>query len=136
MEEKLLEFIKTYNGFKDMAVIENCLKMKTRCVSIKSVEYEPVVKSYLDGSYIKQCIFVLCLKGERAPLSHRQVSDAGLMEGFKNWVEMMNISGKFPSFGQGIGIAASDIKVSTPDMGSKVYSVRVKYIYYSKIGEF
>ena len=127
------EFIKKYNGFDGLYVGLDYLNFKPGELCIRTEEYEPVVKNYADGGKLKQCIFSVCLKEARVPLTKESISNIGILEGFLSWLEIRNGEGEYPLPGNGVSITAlTDVKTESSDIGSNVYSVKVKYLYYTE----
>ena len=127
------DFIKTYNGFDGLYVKMDFLNLKPGELCIRTEEYEPVVKKYADGGKLKQCIFSVCLKEARVPLTKKSISNIGILEGFLNWLEIRDGEGEYLLPGNGVSITAlTDVQVEASDIGSNVYSVKVKYLYYTE----
>lgn len=131
--EQFAEFIKEYNGFEGMYLRLDYLDMKPGELCIRTEKYEPVVKSYADGGKIKQCVFSLCLKEARVPLTKESISNIGILNGFLNWLKVRGKEGDLPLPGNGISIAAiTDVVTENSDINCNVYSIKIKYLYYEE----
>lgn len=92
--------------------------------------YEPVVKSYADGGKLKQCVFSLCLKEARVPLTKESISNIGILKGFLSWLKIRDREGNFPLPGNGISITAiTDVNTEKADISCNVYSIKIRYVY-------
>ena len=127
------DFIKKYNGFDGLYVGLDFLTLKPGELCIRTENYEPVVKNYADGGKLKQCVFSVCLKEARVPLTKESISNIGILEGFLNWLKIRDGEGENLLPGNGVSITAlTDVKTEASDIGSNVYSVKVKYLYYTE----
>lgn len=128
--EKYAEFIKQYNGFDGMQLRLDYLNMKPGELCIRTENYEPVVKSYADGGKLKQCVFSLCLKEARIPLTKESISNIGILNGFLNWLTIRDREGDFPPHGNGVSISAvTDVQTEKSDISCNIYSVKIRYVY-------
>ena len=125
--------IKKYNGFDGLYVGLDFLNLKPGELCIRTENYEPVVKNYADGGKLKHCVFSVCLKEARVPLTKESISNIGILEGFLNWLKIRDGEGENLLPGNGVSITAlTDVKTEASDIGSDVYSVKVKYLYYTE----
>lgn len=128
--EKYAEFIKEYNGFSGLDLKLDYLNLKPGELCIRTENYEPVVKSYADGGKLKQCVFSLCLKEARVPLTKESISNIGILKGFLSWLKIRDREGNFPLPGNGISITAiTDVNTEKADISCNVYSIKIRYVY-------
>ena len=125
------EFLKEYNGFSGMNLNVDYLNIKPGELSIRGEEYNPVVREYADGGKLKQCIFSLCLKEARVPVTKESISNIGVLKGFLNWLKIREKEGNYPLPGNGISMTAmTDVNTEKSDIGCNVYSIKIRYLYY------
>ena len=128
--EKYAEFIKEYNGFNGLDLKLDYLSFKPGELCIRTENYEPVVKSYADGGKLKQCVFSLCLKEARVPLTKESISNIGILKGFLSWLKIRDREGNLPLPGNGISITAiTDVNTEKADISCNVYSIKIRYVY-------
>lgn len=127
------DFIKQYKGFEGLSVKLDYLNMKPGDLCVKSEKYEPVVKTYTDGAKLKQCVFSVCLKEARVPLTKESISNIGILKGFLNWLEIRDGEGDYLLPGIGVSITAiTDVQTESSDIGCNVYSIKLRYLYYTE----
>lgn len=133
MEEKILEFLKIYSGFKGFYIHLDYLPLKAGEICIKSENINPVLKTYADGSKLMQYGFSVCYKIPKTPSVKNTLRAKRLLEDFDLWLKAFTKEGNFPSCPDGIAFERlSDSITESGDLNSCVLSIRYKYIYYMR----
>lgn len=68
--------------------------------SIESEPVKPVVKSYLDGSAVKQFAFIFASRESYGRESIENLANCGFYEEFADWIEECNRNKVFPDIGE------------------------------------
>ena len=133
MEEKIIDFIKLYSGFKSFYIHHDYLPLKAGEISVKSNNTDPHLKTYADGGELMQYAFSVCYKIPRTPVVKNTLKAKKLLEDFDLWLTAFTKEGNFPSFGEGVSIERlSDTICESFDLNSCVLSLKYKYIYYMR----
>lgn len=104
--------------------------------SVDVTPVSPIVKSYLDGSSIRQFAFVLATRTYYGVDIRQQIDNLGFFEVFGNWIETQNRKRVFPDLGD--GKISQKLEVTTygyifaPETDTARYQIQCKLTYFQK----
>lgn len=108
--EGVRAFIRKYPPLAENKLNVDFLPADARSYSVEAVPANDVVKTYLDGSTVRQFLFVLASRESYGGEVLRQLDNLGFYEDFALWLKQQNLQKKFPNLGDGkeiIGIEAT-----------------------------
>lgn len=136
--EIVRDFIKICPYLKEFeeAVTINVDKLEddTTTYTINEAVFNPVLKSYVDGSSERQFIFVFASREAYGHDVFENISNIGFFDDFSEWLELQTIDGNLPSLGE--GQESLSIKATTngyafqTSVDKAVYQIQCQLIYF------
>lgn len=116
----------------------NFLDDEISSYSIETIPINPIIKRYIDGSSIRQYLFLFCSKESYGQEVLQNIQNSGFFEKFTLWIEKNNKQGILPSLND--GREAIKIEVLTTgypfqtDIDRARYQIQLKLEYFQKGG--
>lgn len=114
----------------------NFLDDEISSYSIETIPINPIIKRYVDGSSIRQYLFLFCSKESYGQEVLQNIQNSGFFEKFTLWIEENNKQGILPNLND--GQEAIKIEVLTTgypfqtDVDRARYQIQLKLEYFQK----
>lgn len=136
--ESVRKFVETYPALAGSKLNVDFLPPKAAAFSVDVVPVKSVVKSYLDGSTLRQFLFVLASRAYWGPDIRQQVDNLCFFEDFEEWLDAQNRARNFPDLGEGRTARKLEVVTSgyafAPDADMARYQIQCKLTYFQKGG--
>lgn len=99
--ESLREYIKLFPGVEGGKINVDFLPEEAQTYSVDVIPSTEIVKRYIDGSSIRQFLFVFASRGFYGPEIRQQLDNVGFYEEFSEWINTNSRKGIFPSLDGG-----------------------------------
>ncbi len=136
MIEAVREFIKTYPALADSQLNVDFLPAEAATYSVDVIPIKSVIKTYMDGSSVRQFAFVLASRAYWGADIRQQISNLCFFEGFEGWLESQNRARNFPDFGEGRTVRKMEVTTSgyvfAPDTDLARYQIQGSITYFQK----
>ncbi len=130
MVEKIISYLKGYGGFKGKEIIIGYMPSQTGTLCLKTGEFKPLYKEYVDGGRVKQFICELCMREAYTFDNSRNVKNTAFLEGVISWLEEQNKKRAYPEGADFIKAEAiSDIYIISNDVSTAEYAVKLRFLY-------
>lgn len=104
--------------------------------SVDVTPVKPVVKSYLNGSSVRQFLFVFATRAYYGDQIRQQLDNLCLFESFEEWVDRQNRARNFPDLGEGRAVRKMEVTTSgyvfAPDTDTARYQIQCRLVYFQK----
>ena len=110
--ENVRSFIRTYPPLAENKLNVDFLPADARSYSVEAIPSNDVVKTYLDGSTVRQFLFVLASRESYGGEVLQQLENLGFYEEFAAWLNQQNLRKNFPLLED--GKTAIKIEATTP----------------------
>lgn len=104
--------------------------------SVDVVPTTPVVKRYLDGSSVRQFLFVFATRAFYGEHIRQQLDNLCLFEAFEEWVDKQNRTKTFPDLGEGRTVQKLEVTTSgyifAPETDTARYQIQCRLSYFQK----
>jgi len=104
---KVREYMMSCPQLADKKININCLGTKAQSFSIDSVDTDPVIKKYCDGSALKQAVFNLSVRDRYDENLGGSLFVTELLEKVEDWIWTQNVLKNLPVFGSKNAISRS-----------------------------
>lgn len=137
--EGVRDWLKGYPGLKDGRLNVDFLPEKARSWSVDVVPCKEVVKAYLDGSAVKQFLFVVASRDFHGADLKQNTGNLAFYEDFARWVEGQSRERVLPLLGEGrtarrVEVATSGYPFLVDEHGTARYQIQLKLTYYEGRG--
>lgn len=114
----------------------NYLGADPLCYTLEETPNIPILIQYLDGSSLREKIFVVASRDEYGADVLVNITNSGFWEQFEKWVESQNRKKSFPKMGENqtprkIEITSSHYLFETSETTAR-YQIQMKLTYYQK----
>lgn len=99
--ESVRAFIRTYPPLAENKLNVDFLPANARSYSVEAIPANDVVKTYLDGSTVRQFLFVLASRESYGGEVLQQLENLGFYETFSMWLKQQNLRKNFPTLEEG-----------------------------------
>ncbi len=134
--EAVRDFISTYPGLSGGRINVDFLEPDAQGYSVDVVPVKEIVKQYMDGSTVRQFLFVLATRAYYGPDIRQQMDNLGFFEGFAGWLEACSRSRRFPSLGEGRTVQKMEVTTSgyafIPGTDTARYQAQCRIQYFAK----
>lgn len=110
--ESIRNFIRTYPPLADGEIGVDFLKESAESYSVDAIPTKEIVKQYIDGSSIRQFIFVFATRSYYGSEIRQQLDNLGFFEDFTKWIEQCNKNGVFPKLEDGCEVQKLEVTTS------------------------
>lgn len=141
--ESIRNFIKTCPYLQEFEGIEGVVKVNvdyldenSSSYSINPIPCEPILKFYIGGDTVRQCIFVFCSRENYGADVLENIDNSEFYENFSNWIEEQNNAGNLPVLDG--KCESQEIKVLSPgyafqvDVDKARYQIELRLKYYKR----
>lgn len=133
--ESVRKFISTCPYLREFAegIGVDYLKETTTSYSIEEVPANPIVKKYIDGSSIRQFIFIFSSRESYGADAFVNLDNIGFYEKFYSWIEEQNINKNLPKLKGGNSLkieALTNGYAFDTDIDKARYQIQCKLTYY------
>lgn len=135
--EYVRAWLKTYPPLKDGRLNVDFLPEKARAYSVDVTPCKEVIKSYLDGSSIRQFDFILASRYYHSGDAALNAGNLAFYENFSRWVEEQNRRRSLPALDQErtarkVEVTTSGYPYLVDEHGTARYQIQLKMIYVQK----
>lgn len=99
--ESVRAFVRTYPPLAGNKINVDFLPENARSYSLDAVPTKEVVKTYLDGSSVRQFLFVLASREYYGAEVLQQLDNLGFYEAFSAWLDSRTMARNLPDLGEG-----------------------------------
>lgn len=137
--EQVRAFIRTYPPLAGNKINVDFLPGDAGSYAVEAVPAKGIVKTYADGSTVRQFLFVLASRESYGAEVLRQLENLEFYENFSRWLETQTRSRSLPDLGE--GRKALKIEASTPgyalnaETGSARYQIQCRMEFFQKRSE-
>lgn len=136
--EAVRKYVETYPALSGSKLNVDFLPPDAATYSVDVVPAKSVVRSYLDGSTVRQFLFVLASRSYWGADIRQQVDNLHFFEDFEDWIGAQNRARRFPDLGEGRTAQKLEVVTSgyafAQDTGLARYQIQCKLTYYQKGG--
>jgi len=136
--EVAFQFVAQYPRLKGGRLNVDFLPAEASNYSVDTVPTKTVVKQYMDGSSLRQFLFVLASRTYYGPEIRQQIDNLGFFEDFADWLDDQNRSRNYPALGSGRQVRKMEVTTSgyafLPDTETARYQIQCKITYFEKGG--
>lgn len=136
--EAVRKYVETYPALAGSKLNVDFLPPDAATYSVDVVPVKSVVKSYLDGSTLRQFLFVLASRSFWGADLRQQIDNLCFFEGFEEWLDTQNRTRRFPDLGEGRTARKLEVVTSgyafAPDTDMARYQIQCKLTYFQKGG--
>lgn len=136
--EAVRAFVGSYPGLTGSKINVDFLPPDDASYSVDAVPAKSVVKSYFDGTQVRQFLFVLASRSYWGADTRQQIDNLGFFEGFEKWLENQNRARNFPELGEGRRVQKLEVTTSgyafAPGANLARYQIQCKLTYCQKGG--
>lgn len=135
--EALRSWLRTYEPLAEGRLAVDFLPKKAQTYSVDSVPCKEEIKRYLDGSSLRQFLFVLSSREFKGEDIRQNVDNLAFYEAFSAWVLQQDRTRRFPELGDGrtvrkIEVTTSGYPFQVDDQGTARYQIQLRLEYFSK----
>lgn len=99
--EQVRKFLLTYPPLREGKLHVDFLPEEAKNFSIEAIPAQEIVRCYLDGSSIRQFIFVLASREFYSDKINEQLDNLEFYMDFSEWLREQTMMGNFPDLGEG-----------------------------------
>lgn len=127
-------------GAQDKYIGVDWLPTEPGSYSIDIVPAENIVKRYIGGDTIRQCVFVFALRGNYSEDALQNISNIGFFEDFAAWLERCSRNRQLPKLGgnkQAQQVEAVNVGYLASDGndGTGRYQIQCRLTYYQGVND-
>lgn len=135
--EALRGWLRAYEPLSAGRLAVDFLPKQAQTYSVDSVPCKEEVKQYLDGSSLRQFLFVLSSRKFKGEDIGQNVDNLAFYEGFSAWVLRQNRARNFPELGEGrqarkIEVTTSGYPFQIDEHGTARYQIQLRLEYFQK----
>lgn len=137
MIEALRGWLRTYEPLSAGRLAVDFLPKQAQTYSVDSVPCKEEVKRYLDGSSLRQFLFVLSSRNFKGEDIGQNIDNMAFYESFSGWVLQQNNTHSLPSLGGGrkavkIEVTSSGYPFQVDESGTARYQIQLRLEYFQK----
>ena len=131
--ESIRNYILGYPELKEGCLLVDILGSEPVEYMVETVPCDPVYTRYVDGSCMKQFLFIFASREYYGADVTQNIENLGFYENFEDWIEEQNYAGTLPDLGE--GREAVSIEVLTrgyslsEDESTARYQIQLRLIY-------
>ncbi len=131
--ESVRDYIMDYPELKDGCLLVDFLGDKAVEYTIEPVPCDPVMKKYVDGSCVKQFLFIFASREYFSADVNTCLDNLGFYEHFEAWIKQQNAEGILPQPGGGrepvsIEVLTSGYAFSAEEDTAR-YQIQLRFTY-------
>ena len=135
--EALRSWLRTYPPLSKGRLAVDFLPKEARTWSVDSVPCKEEVRRYLDGSSLRQFLFVLASREFKGEDLGQNVDNLAFYEGFASWVLAQDRARRLPMLGEGrtarkIEVTTSGYPFQVDEHGTARYQIQLRLEYFQK----
>lgn len=136
--ESVKQFVGSYPGLKGGRLGIDFLPAEAASYSVDAVPAKTVIKQYMDGSSLRQFLFVLASRAYYGAEVRQQIDNLGFFEEFSDWLGERQRTRSYPNLGAGRQVRKMEVTTSgyafAPDTETARYQIQCKLTYFEKGG--
>lgn len=101
MVESIRNYVKTFPKMNGERLNVDFLSEEEQEYAIEIVPSQTIVKRYLDGSSVRQILFLVASRMFYGPDLRQQIDNQGFFEEFQDWIDTNSLKGIFPALSDG-----------------------------------
>lgn len=125
MMESVRAFIRTYPPLAGNKLNVDFLPADARSYSVEAIPANDIVRTYLDGSTVRQFLFVLASRESYGGEVLQQLDNLGFYEAFSQWLNQQNLKKNFPVLDDGKTV--TKIEATTPGYALSTEEGKARY---------
>jgi len=135
--EALRGWLRSYKPLATGRLAVDFLPKEAQTYSVDSVPCKEEVKQYLDGSSLRQFLFVLSSREFKGEDIGQNMDNLAFYEAFSNWVLRQERARRFPDLGEGrrarkIEVTTSGYPFQVDEHGTARYQIQLRLEYFQK----
>lgn len=135
--EALRDWLRTYEPLSSGRLAVDFLPKQAQTYSVDSVPCKEEVKRYLDGSSVRQFLFVLSSREFKGEDIRQNTDNLAFYEAFSDWVLQQDRARAFPDLGEGrrarkIEVTTSGYPFQVDEHGTARYQIQLRLEYFQK----
>lgn len=99
--EQMRKFLRTYPPLSNDKINVDFLPEDARSYSLGTVPAQEVIRSYVDGSSVRQCLFVLASREVYSEEVNQQLENLDFYSKFSEWLKEKTRNEELPDLGEG-----------------------------------
>lgn len=99
--EQVRQFLRTYPPLSNDKINVDFLPEDSRSYSLETVPAQEVIRSYVDGSSVRQCLFVLASREVYGEEVKQQLENLDFYWDFSEWLKEKTRKEELPDLGKG-----------------------------------
>lgn len=123
--EQVRKFLRTYPPLSNDKINVDFLPADARSYSIEVVPAQEIVRSYVDGSSVRQFLFVLASREFYGEKIRQQLDNLGFYQDFSYWMQVQTRTGNLPNLGE--KREATAIEATTSGYAFQVDTDKARY---------
>ncbi len=135
--EALRGWLRSYRPLSTGRLAVDFLPKQAQTYSVDSIPCKEEVKQYLDGSSLRQFLFVLSSREFKGEDIGQNMDNLAFYEAFSNWVLRQDRARQFPDLGEGrrerkIEVTTSGYPFQVDEHGTARYQIQLRLEYFQK----
>lgn len=135
--EALRSWLRGYEPLSAGRLAVDFLPKHAQAYSVDSVPCKEEVKRYLDGSSLRQFLFVLSSREFKGEDIRQNIDDLAFYEGFSAWVLRQDLARSFPDLGEGrrarkVEVTSSGYPFQVDEKGTARYQIQLRLEYFQE----
>lgn len=137
--EAVRKYVGTYPALAGNKLNVDFLPPDAATYSVDVVPAKSAVKTYMDGSSLRQFLFVLASRSYWGQDFRQQIDNLCFFESFEDWIDSQNRARRFPDLGEGRTVRKLEVVTSgyafAQDTDLARYQIQCKLTYFQKGGK-
>lgn len=135
--EAVRGWLRTYEPLSTGRLAIDFLPKQARTYSVDTVPCKEEIKRYMDGSSLRQFLFVLSSRNFKGDNISQNADNLAFYEAFAEWVLQQNQTKNFPQLGTGrtarkIEVSTSGYPFQIDENGTARYQIQLRLEYFQK----
>lgn len=134
--ESVRDFLKGCPLLSDGKINVDFLPEAAATYSVDVTPVNPVLKSYIDGSSLRQFVFTFSTRTYYGDIVRQQLDNLCFFERFAEWIEAQNRARRFPKLGEGRTVRKLEVTTSgyvfATDTDTAKYQIQYRLTYFQK----
>ena len=134
--EGVRQFLRTYPPLYDDKINVDFLPEEEKSYAVEAVPAQQIIRSYVDGSSVRQFLFVVASREPFSEEVHQQMDNLHFYEDFSAWLREQTMGKNLPELGHGrtaiLVEATTPGYVMTAEENMARYQIQCRLEYFEK----
>ncbi|MFQ7774274.1 MAG: chloramphenicol resistance protein [Anaerotignum faecicola] len=122
--EEVRKFLRTYPPLAEGKLHVDFLPEEAQSYSVEAVPAKEIVRSYVDGSTVRQFLFVVASREFFGDKTRQQLDNLSFYGDFSEWLREQTMAGKLPNLGEGRKVMLMEATTSGYAMAAEASMAR------------